>query len=59
MGIVLRGENNLDGNDEALIVVDGVVINRGSDRHRTAISGESSALMVPAVITCLRIMVVV
>ncbi|MRG47936.1 SusC/RagA family TonB-linked outer membrane protein [Chitinophaga sp. SYP-B3965] len=39
--IVLRGENNLDGNDEALIVVDGVVINQGSGR-RTAITGESA-----------------
>jgi TonB-linked SusC/RagA family outer membrane protein len=39
--IVLRGENNLDGNDEALIVVDGVVINQGSGR-RTAIGGEST-----------------
>ncbi|GGH66286.1 TonB-linked SusC/RagA family outer membrane protein [Filimonas zeae] len=33
--IVLRGENNLSGADEALIVVDGVVINNGSGK-RTA-----------------------
>lgn len=39
--IVLRGENNLDGADEALVVVDGVVINQGSGR-RTAIGGEST-----------------
>lgn len=37
--IVLRGENNLDGNNEALIVVDGVVINQGSGR-RTGVDGE-------------------
>ncbi|MDB5229635.1 MAG: SusC/RagA family TonB-linked outer membrane protein [Chitinophagaceae bacterium] len=39
--IILRGENNLTGNNEALIVVDGVVINQGSGR-RTAINGESA-----------------
>ena len=38
--IVLRGENNLTGDNEALIVVDGVVLNQGSGR-RTAVSGES------------------
>ncbi|WP_379662290.1 SusC/RagA family TonB-linked outer membrane protein [Pseudopedobacter beijingensis] len=30
--IILRGENNLTGDNEALIVVDGVVINQGSGR---------------------------
>ncbi len=39
--IILRGENNLTGDNEALIVVDGVVINQGSGR-RSAISGEST-----------------
>lgn len=39
--IILRGENNLTDDNEALIVVDGVVINNGSGR-RTAISGESA-----------------
>lgn len=38
--IILRGENNLTGDNEALIVVDGVVINSGSGK-RTAVSGES------------------
>ncbi|HMR92807.1 MAG TPA: SusC/RagA family TonB-linked outer membrane protein, partial [Chitinophagaceae bacterium] len=38
--IVLRGENNLTGDNEALIVVDGVVINQSSGR-RNAIGGES------------------
>lgn len=38
--IILRGENNLTGENEALIVVDGVVINQGSGR-RSAIAGES------------------
>lgn len=38
--IILRGENNLTGDNEALIVVDGVVINHGSGR-RTAIGGET------------------
>lgn len=38
--IILRGENNLTGENEALIVVDGVVINQGSGR-RSAISGEN------------------
>lgn len=39
--IILRGENNLTGDNEALIVLDGVVINNGSGR-RTAISGENT-----------------
>ncbi|SEW46129.1 TonB-linked outer membrane protein, SusC/RagA family [Chitinophaga sp. YR573] len=39
--IILRGENNLNGDNEALIVVDGVVINQSSGR-RNGISGESS-----------------
>ena len=39
--IILRGENNLTGDNEALIVVDGVVVNQGSGR-RTNISGEST-----------------
>ncbi len=39
--IILRGENNLTGDNEALIVVDGVVINQGSGR-RSAISGETA-----------------
>ncbi|RVU03183.1 SusC/RagA family TonB-linked outer membrane protein [Mucilaginibacter limnophilus] len=39
--IILRGENNLTGDNEALIVVDGVVINQGSGR-RTANSGENA-----------------
>lgn len=39
--IILRGENNLTGDNEALIVVDGVVINSGSNR-RTAIGGETT-----------------
>ncbi|TWI90943.1 TonB-linked SusC/RagA family outer membrane protein [Chitinophaga japonensis] len=39
--IILRGENNLTGDNEALIVVDGVVINQGSAR-RSAVDGESS-----------------
>jgi TonB-linked SusC/RagA family outer membrane protein len=38
--IILRGENNLTGENEALIVVDGVVINQGSGR-RTAVGGET------------------
>lgn len=38
--IILRGENNLTGENEALIVVDGVVINQGSGR-RSAIGGEA------------------
>ncbi len=37
--IILRGENNLTGDNEALIVVDGVVINQGSGR-RTGVDGE-------------------
>ena len=39
--IILRGENNLTGNNEALIVVDGVVTNTGSGR-RTAVGGEAT-----------------
>jgi TonB-linked SusC/RagA family outer membrane protein len=39
--IILRGENNLTGDNEALIVVDGVVINQGSGR-RTGIAGEAA-----------------
>lgn len=39
--IILRGENNITGDNEALIVVDGVVINQGSGR-RNAIGGESA-----------------
>jgi TonB-dependent SusC/RagA subfamily outer membrane receptor len=39
--IILRGENNLTGDNEALIVVDGVVINQGSGR-RTSIGGETA-----------------
>ncbi len=38
--IILRGENNLTGENEALIVVDGVVINSGSGRR----SGETGAV---------------
>ncbi|WP_207493791.1 SusC/RagA family TonB-linked outer membrane protein [Aridibaculum aurantiacum] len=38
--IILRGENNLTGDNEALIVLDGVVMKRSSAR-RTAIQGES------------------
>ncbi len=39
--IILRGENNLTGENEALIVVDGVVINQGSGR-RSAVAGEAA-----------------
>jgi len=39
--IILRGENNLTGDNEALIVVDGVVINQGSGR-RTANRDEAA-----------------
>jgi TonB-linked SusC/RagA family outer membrane protein len=39
--IILRGENNLTGDNEALIVVDGVIINQGSGR-RSSISGETA-----------------
>lgn len=39
--IILRGESNLSGDNEALIVVDGVVINQSSGR-RSAVTGESS-----------------
>jgi TonB-linked SusC/RagA family outer membrane protein len=38
--IILRGENNLTGSNEALIVVDGVIVSSGSGR-RTGISGET------------------
>lgn len=31
--IILRGENNLTGDNEALIVIDGVVVNNGSGRR--------------------------
>lgn len=43
--IILRGENNLTGENEALIVVDGVVINSGSGRRsgdRGAANGTAS-----------------
>lgn len=40
--IILRGENNLTGNNEALIVVDGVVTNQGSGRRTGTNSGESA-----------------
>lgn len=39
--IILRGENNLTGNNEALYVLDGVVINNSSGR-RTANPGEAA-----------------
>lgn len=39
--IILRGENNLSGDNEALVVVDGVVINQSSGR-RSAVTGETS-----------------
>lgn len=39
--IILRGENNLTGNNDALIVVDGVIINGGSGR----MSGGSGAYL--------------
>lgn len=39
--IILRGENNLTGENEALIVVDNVVINNSSGK-RSAISGETA-----------------
>ncbi|HKO80603.1 MAG TPA: TonB-dependent receptor plug domain-containing protein, partial [Chitinophagaceae bacterium] len=38
--IIIRGESNITGDNEALIVVDGVIINQGSGR-RTGISGEN------------------
>jgi len=34
--IILRGENNLTGDNDALIVVDGVVINQGSGRSTSS-----------------------
>lgn len=37
--IILRGENNLTGENEALIVVDGVVINSGSGRRSASAGG--------------------
>lgn len=39
--IILRGENNLLGTDEALIVVDGVVINGGSARKSANLSDQT------------------
>jgi TonB-linked SusC/RagA family outer membrane protein len=39
--IILRGENNLTNDNEALIVVDGVIINQGSGR-RTGVGGEGA-----------------
>jgi len=39
--IILRGENNLTGDNNALIVIDGVIINDGSGR-RTGVGGESA-----------------
>jgi TonB-linked SusC/RagA family outer membrane protein len=39
--IILRGENNLTGENEALIVIDGVVVSNGSGR-RTATGGAVS-----------------
>lgn len=39
--IILRGENNLTGDNEALIVVDGVIISGGSGR-RTSVGGETT-----------------
>ncbi len=39
--VILRGENNLTGENEALIVVDGVVVSSGSGR-RTATGGSVS-----------------
>lgn len=39
--IILRGENTLTSNNEALIIVDGVVINNSSGQRR-AIQGESA-----------------
>jgi len=38
--IILRGENNMTGDNQALIVLDGVVMSSGSGK-RTAISGEN------------------
>ncbi|HUC81229.1 MAG TPA: TonB-dependent receptor plug domain-containing protein, partial [Flavisolibacter sp.] len=38
--VILRGESNLTGDNEALIVIDGVIINSGSGRR----SGESGAV---------------
>jgi hypothetical protein len=39
--IIFRGENNLTGDNEALVVVNDVVINQGSG-HRSASNGEAS-----------------
>lgn len=39
--IILRGENNLTGDNEALVVVDGVVVSHGSGR-RSGIGGETA-----------------
>lgn len=44
--IILRGENNLTGNNSALIVVDGVIINGGSGRS----TGGSGAYIDEAVV---------
>lgn len=44
--IILRGENNLTGNNDALIVVDGVIINGGSGRN----TGGSGAYLDEAVV---------
>lgn len=40
--IILRGENNLTGDNEALVVIDGVVVSSGSGR-RTATGGSAAA----------------
>ena len=40
--IILRGENNLTGDNEALVVIDGVVVSTGSGR-RTATGGSAAA----------------
>lgn len=39
--IILRGENNLTGDNEALIVIDGVVVSQSSGR-RNAVGGENA-----------------
>jgi TonB-linked SusC/RagA family outer membrane protein len=38
--IILRGENNLTGDNEALVVVDGVVTNRSSGKRRASASDQ-------------------
>lgn len=40
--VILRGENNLTGENEALIIVDGVVVSSGSGK-RTATGGSAAA----------------